>query len=74
MYSVEEASALSWLIPEANKNNLRAVSESGGDDEKTVKGNLKFKAYLQNAVPTIHMGPDSKVPVHSPKVFEHSSQ
>lgn len=100
MCSVEEAAAVSWLIPEANKHNLRVVGESGGDDEKTVKDKLKFKAYLQSidflqdvgepyvgleylasnetrncadAVPTLHMGTDSMVPVHSPEVIEHSS-
>ncbi|GLJ30570.1 hypothetical protein SUGI_0605290 [Cryptomeria japonica] len=48
MCSVEEVSAVPWLIPETNKSNLRAVSESGEDDEKTVKEKLKFKAYLQS--------------------------
>ncbi|KAH9301211.1 hypothetical protein KI387_012794 [Taxus chinensis] len=48
MCSAEEAAA-SWLIPEANKNHLRIVNESErGDDEKTVKEKLKFKAYLQS--------------------------
>lgn len=45
----EEAATASWLIPEANRNNLTNINGGNSEGEdKMVKDKLKFKAYMQS--------------------------